>query len=368
MASAGALPLFDLSNEAFGQGEDIRWRLPHQGDGCVALANALKFGKVVRRRSSHGSGEEAGQGMVGGPCLEGGAGQAPARRELVMLPKRDDSAAEGFTSGRVVMGLGEEVRHGESHVEHRVAPVDDFVVEENQAIPVNEDVLGAVIAVNQSLTNPPRLLEKRTNEGRRSGDLPGGKGVERFEPERLEVPRVGENRSEARGREAGPPMDGPEQVSELPDMIGIDDPGKEEAFPIRVGRRDRLHGQEMMFMILEHQGGNGARRREGGQPAHSEGFTMDSLRAAMPRRGHAEPPERLFHHPRFSSGPADQDGSIGDPAGEDFDIGRFAGPYPAGRPQPFHKAFGLFDVQFGHGIQGVKPSLRPRSGGPARKT
>lgn len=347
--SAGAFPAFDLAEETFRQREDVSGRILHQSDGNLPLLGTLSVGEVIDGRTPRGAGEQAGEGVVGGPRLVGAFREATPRGELVVLPKQGNSTRESLTARRIVMGLAQEMGHRKADVEHGVAPMNDLVVDEDQAIPMNEDVLGAVVAVHQSETAPASLLDQRPQEGSRGGDFAGGEGVERFEAQLLEELNVGKDRFERIGGEAGTPVNGPQQLSKLPDVIGIDRSRQEKGLPILVRWRHGFHGEEVMLLVFEHEGGDRARRRERGQPPHAEGFAVDPFRAAMPGGRDTKSAERLLQHPGVASGPVNQDCAIGDAPGEDLDFGSFRGSYPAGRPEPFGEGLGLFDVEVGHG-------------------
>ena len=56
-----------------------------------------------------------------------------------------------YSKLRQVMSLAEQVGECEADVEGGVAEVDDFVVQEDQPVVVDEDVLGAVVAMDEAV-------------------------------------------------------------------------------------------------------------------------------------------------------------------------------------------------------------------------
>ena len=63
-----------------------------------------------------------------------------------------------------MVSFAEQVREGEADVEHRIAPVDDLMIEEDEAFVVDEDVLGAVIAVDEGDAGGAGLIDQIVQE------------------------------------------------------------------------------------------------------------------------------------------------------------------------------------------------------------
>src|SRR3712207_8946594 len=82
--------------------------------------------------------------------------------------------------------FAQEVGEGEAQVEGRFAEVDDLVVQEHKPSFADEDVLGAVVAVNQGVAAGAGLLYERAGEIGGSRNLFGGGNVVWAQPQRLE--------------------------------------------------------------------------------------------------------------------------------------------------------------------------------------
>jgi hypothetical protein len=71
-----------------------------------------------------------------------------------------------------VIRFGEQVGHGEPDIEGGVAVVDHFVIEEDEAAVVDEDVLGAEVAVDDGEAGGAGFGDEDAEERRGCGDLP----------------------------------------------------------------------------------------------------------------------------------------------------------------------------------------------------
>lgn len=70
-----------------------------------------------------------------------------------------------------VVSLAQQMGERKSEVERRVAEVNYFMIEEHQLVPVDEDVLRAVIAVHERQAAPPRVFDEVFEKaGRRRGN------------------------------------------------------------------------------------------------------------------------------------------------------------------------------------------------------
>jgi len=238
---------------------------------------------------------------------------------------------------------------GKSDVEHWIAPVNNLVVQKHQTPSVNENVLRAVVAVNQAFAHGASLSDQPSEERCRGGQVFGGMRVERFQAKCLEEPAVARHRFKAPRSQAGTPVDASQQLTELPDMIGVDQPFEEHRFPVCVRLRHCLHGEQVIRLLFKHEDRNGTWWSEGGESSHAESFPVDSFRAAEP--GHRDPKlsEGLFEEPGLPAWSRDQHRPIRHPTSQNADVRRFRGADLPGALEPFDERDGLFNVELDHG-------------------
>ena len=67
----------------------------------------------------------------------------------VVLPVGDHGVGEVRALRRQMVRLAEQVRHRKAEIEGRIAQMDHLVVEQNQAVLMNENIFGAVVAMYQ---------------------------------------------------------------------------------------------------------------------------------------------------------------------------------------------------------------------------
>src|SRR4051794_18087332 len=89
-----------------------------------------------------------------------------------------------------MMPFAQEVRQSEADIERGIAPVNDFVIEQNQSSVPDENVLGTVVAVHQRKAAATCVGDELIDERARGGDLIGGIRVIGLDAERLEEPAV----------------------------------------------------------------------------------------------------------------------------------------------------------------------------------
>lgn len=193
------------------------------------------------------------------------------------------------------------MRQGESDIKHGVAPVNDFVIKENELPSVDENILGAVVTMDQSLARGASFRDQVPEKRGCRRDRFRRVGIKGFQPELLEVSRVSKNHLQASGRKSGSPVNGAEQLAELADVIRLDDSVEKKRFPVGMRLRDRTHSQEMMFWILENEGRDGSWRGKSAKPLHAQGFPVDTFRTAKPGRRNPKLFESLLQHPGLAS-------------------------------------------------------------------
>jgi len=261
--------------------------------------------------------------------------------------------------GADVVRLAQEVGQPEAEIEPRIAPVDHLVVKQNQPPFVDQDVLRAVVAVDQGDGDRSRLCQQSLDEGRRRRHPARGVSVVRLQPQRLEEGAVGEDRLDLRPPLGRPAVDRPQQPGELVDVPGVEPPRQQHPLPVLVRRRHRRHRQQVLLAILEHQGNRRSRRRQLGQPAQPQRLPLDPLRRAEPIDRHPQLGERLLQHPPLAPRPLDQHRPVRHPAGQYPDLRRLVGRDPAAAPQIAQQRVRLLDVEFaGHDQPCQKPKHR----------
>lgn len=348
-----------------GERRHLTGGISHQPEAGFRLPAALVGGQVIDGGLPRGTCEQAAQGVADRAGLAGFPGETVAGGKGVVFPEEYGRASQGFAPVFGVVRFAEEVGQGESNIEHRVPPVDDLVVEQDQLTAVDQNVLGAVVPVNQSLPGLSRLVHQGLEEGTCFGKLFGAVPVKRLQAKRFEEPNVGEDHLEAMGRQTCPTVDGAEQLTELPNMIRIHDPLEQKRLPVLVRFRNGPHRQDEVLAVLEHQGGNGPWGREGRKPPHAQGFPVDAFGTAEPGRGDAELFQRLLQHPGVAERAGNQHGAIRYATRQTPHGRGLAGVDPAGAAKPLHERTWLLDVEVGHGDGALH---RPGEGGSASKT
>ena len=213
----------------------------------------------------------------------------------------------------------------------------------------DKDVFGAVVAVDEGELAEAGVEDELFEEAVRLRDLAGGVAVVGFDSQGFEEGAVGEALAELDAALVAAAVDRGEEAGELLDVVGDDVAGEEEGFPVVVWLGDGLHGEQVVGGVLEDQRGDGAGRGEVGEVLEGEGFALDAAGVAEPVGGDAEFGEGLLDDPGFAGGAGDEDGAVGDAAGEYLDARGFVGGDAAGGAQVGDKRVGLFDVEVGHG-------------------
>ena len=144
------------------------------------------------------------------------------------------------------------------------------------------------------------------------------------------------------------PVDRPQNAGKLLDVIEVEIPGQKHTLPIGVGLGDGVHGQQVVFVVLEDEAGYRSGRQQRRERPYPRGFAVDALRAAEPIHGDAQLCQRLFDHPRLARRPFHKDSAIGDAAGERGDGHLFSGGNVGVLAQIDQQLSGLFDVECSH--------------------
>ncbi|CAA9363509.1 MAG: hypothetical protein AVDCRST_MAG93-7798 [uncultured Chloroflexia bacterium] len=87
------------------------------------------------------------------------------------------SCGECSTLRFKVMRLAEQMREREAEVEGRIAPVDDLMVEQHQAILIHQDILGAVITMDEGQLRCQRPIDQLLDERCGFWHLGGGVAI-----------------------------------------------------------------------------------------------------------------------------------------------------------------------------------------------
>src|SRR6185312_16529250 len=155
-----------------------------------------------------------------------------------------------------VMSLAQQVRQGKADVEGRVSEMDHFMIEQNKLPLVDENVLRAVIAMNDGQPGFKCLCNQIVEEGPGLGNLRGGISVVRFNAQALEkrpvLKNVG-NRWPVLQRRA---MNGAKQIGELLHVFKVYVAFKQRPFPVIMRLRNGGHPNQMMRSIFEKQRGD----------------------------------------------------------------------------------------------------------------
>ncbi len=229
-------------------------------------------------------------------------------------------------------------------VEGRIAEVDYLVVEQDELALMNEDVLGAVIAVDEAESAGEGFFDELVEELTRSGNLLGGVAVIRLDAEGFEEGAVFEEGLEISAASRFG-MDRADEPAELVEMVLDDVVGEEKGFEIVVRIGNGRHGQKIVLRIFENKRGDGAGGSELGEMFEGEGFATDALGVGEPICFYAEFGEGLLEDPGFAGGAFDEHGFIGDAAAQVVDLGLLGFGDAVGLDQVIEELVGLFDVK-----------------------
>src|ERR671916_1001969 len=138
---------------------------------------------------------------------------------MVSRPVEPGRIGEVFPYAGEVVCFAQEVCEGEAQVEGRVAEVDNLVVEQHEGAFADEDVLRAVVAVDQGVAPGASLLYERAKEIGGLRNLPGGVIVIRLQPQRLEERAVPEGGFGLLSALVTPAVDRPQEPPELLDVV-----------------------------------------------------------------------------------------------------------------------------------------------------
>ena len=103
--------------------------------------------------------------MLYGERFDVGGERQAVNLLLIGVPVGMGKGRELGTMRREDMGFAQEVGHRETDIKGRITPMDDFVVEQDEAGIENQDVLGAVVAVNKGEDTAAGGLNELIDEG-----------------------------------------------------------------------------------------------------------------------------------------------------------------------------------------------------------
>jgi hypothetical protein len=247
---------FDFLPEGFDEEGDIVWGSGEHVEGGFALAGALGFAEVLEGGAAGDARKEAGEGVARGAGGQGGGPGRFAESFAIGLPVVSGGLEEARAMRHEVVRFTQEMREGEAEIEGGVAPVDDFVIEEDEAALVDEDVFRAVIAVDEGVTRGAGFGDEGVEEGGGIGRVRGAVGVVGLEAEGFEKGAVFKEGGELGRALVGAAMDAGEEAGELLEVRVFDLAAQEEGLPIFVWLWDGLHGQEIVRFVFEKEGRN----------------------------------------------------------------------------------------------------------------
>ena len=123
--------------------------------------------------------------------------------------------------------LAQEVRQGEAQVEGRVAEVDHLMIEQHQPPLIHQHVLRTVVAMHKRVAPGTGPVDQTGIKGGDIGNLRGGVGVIRLEPQRFKERAIGEGRLDLGAARGGGAVNRPEQTAELLDVIDLQPAGEQ---------------------------------------------------------------------------------------------------------------------------------------------
>src|SRR5262245_33216343 len=116
------------------------------------------------------------------------------------------------------MGFAQQVGEREAEVEGRIAKVNDFVIEQDEALVVDQNVLRAVIAVHERQAQGKGIFDEMVEEEGCFGDLLGCVAIVWLDTEGDEEGAVIEHRCKLFALKIAVSVNCAEQVPELLDM------------------------------------------------------------------------------------------------------------------------------------------------------
>jgi hypothetical protein len=193
------------------------------------------------------------------------------------------------------MRLAEQVSHREPDVEGRVPEMCDFVIEQHESVGMDQYVLRTEVSMNQAVAVRPRLINHLREKSLRRRHLLRGVKVVGLDAQRLEICAVVEGVRYFVQPHGRPGVNICQELSKGIDMVQLKASGEKHRFPVFMGLRHCVHGQQVDRLIFETQHRNGD--AEVSQPTQSRSLAMNPLGAAEPINRHAKLRQCLLQDP-----------------------------------------------------------------------
>src|SRR5665213_3751281 len=123
-----------------------------------------------------------------------------------------------------MMGLAQQMSQRETQIKSAVAEVNDFVIQKNKPAVPYENILGAVVAMNQRVARGAGLLHHFVQEAFGRRHLGRGIQVIWLKPQRLEKRTILEFRRELASALPGSAVDRSQKPAKLRDVPGVHAP------------------------------------------------------------------------------------------------------------------------------------------------
>ena len=199
------------------------------------------------------------------------------------------------------------------------------MIQQDQPLVMDQDVLRAVIAVDEGVDVCARVPDKVQQKCPGCRLLFGGIQIIRLQPERGKERLVREDRLDGFAHQRAAAMDPAQDAPELGDEVARHPAAQKLLLPVLDRRRHRPHRDDVIGFILKHQGRDGARGQELRQPGQTERLAMNAAGIAEPIDLDPQFGQSLFDHPGFAGLTLDQHGAIGNAPGQILDRRFFAG-------------------------------------------
>ena len=274
------------------------------------LPASLLRRQVFKRRSPSDSREQTCQRMADSSGLQRFSPIYTSQASEVCAGVNVGGGHEFRAIFRKMMSLAQQVGQRKPYVESGIPEMDHFMVEQDKFAVVEQNVLGAVIAMHDSEACVQRLLNQGFKKYLRLRDLFRGVAVIRFQAKCLENGAVAENFSGENPFLCRISMDSAEQARELLNVSDLDFASEENGLPVPVRLGYGGHCDHMRAAILEEKRRDGSGRRYPEQPFQPARFGVNPPRIAVPIYGDSQFAQRLFDYERRPGRTDNEHGSV----------------------------------------------------------
>src|SRR6185312_4392496 len=157
------------------------WRMRDQIYHHALLPASLLRRQVFKRRSPSDSREQTCQRMADSSGLQRFSPIYTSQASEVFAGVSVGGGHEFRAIFRKMMSLAQQVRHRESYIEGGISEMNHFMVEQDKFALVEQDVLGAVIAMHYREARVQRVVDQIFKKGLCLRDLFRGVAVIRFQ-------------------------------------------------------------------------------------------------------------------------------------------------------------------------------------------